>query len=461
MENQREERLASAPMLRLILSMALPSVTAQCVNLLYSIVDRIYIGHIKGIGTDALAGVGITNSIIVLVSAFSSIVSGGGAPLAAIALGKGERKRAEKILGNGFSLLVGLSLILTVAVFIYRRPLLMLIGASGAVLKYALEYLTIYILGTLFVQLATGLNTFINAQGRPGIGMCSVIIGAILNIVLDPVFIFVFHMGVAGAAIATVISQFFSCLWVVGFLFSKRASLRIRLRCMRPDGRILASVAALGVSPFVMASTESMVGFVMNSTLARFGDIYISALTVLQSAVQLVSVPLSGFLQGVTPIISFNFGRGDKTRVKEAFRDALVIVFSVMCAAMLLMIHYARLIAGIFTASDALIAVVAHTAPAFMLGMSIFGLQRACQNTFVALGDAKISLFIALLRKVILLIPLVLILSRVMGVMGAFVSESIADATAATVCTLIFIRRFPKLLGEKKMKIFHIRSHRQ
>ena len=282
-------------------------------------------------------------------------------------------------------------------------------GASENTLEYAVDYLSIYLLGTIFVEISTGLNSFINAQGRPAIAMFSVLIGALLNIILDPIFIFWFDMGVKGAALATVLSQACSAVWVVSFLFSRRASLPLEKRYMGLDRKIILSILALGVSPFIMASTESLVGFVLNSSLKEFGDIYISALTILQSSMQFASVPLTGFAQGFVPIISYNFASDER-----------------------------------------LIETVRWTMPVFLGGMTIFGLQRACQNMFVALGQARISIFIALLRKAILLIPLALILPNFMGVTGVYAAEAISDATAAICCTLLFFWQFPKILGRIK-----------
>ena len=332
MNNKYEERLGTERMLPLVFKMALPAVAAQFVNLLYSIVDRIYIGHIPGIGTDALAGVGVTTSLIILISSFSAIVGGGGAPLAAIALGQGDRVRAGKILGNGFVLLILFTLLTSVIAYTFMEPILLLTGASENTLEYAVDYLSIYLLGTIFVEISTVLNSFINAQVRPAIAMFSVLIGALLNIILDPIFIFWFDMGVKGAALATVLSQACSAVWVVSFLFSRRASLPLEKRYMGLDRKIILSILALGVSPFIMASTESLVGFVLNSSLKEFGDIYISALTILQSSMQFASVPLTGFAQGFVPIISYNFGHGDKQRAGnhvflqfdiDAFHDSL------------------------------------------------------------------------------------------------------------------------------------------
>lgn len=305
---QYEERLGTDRMLPLVFRMALPAVAAQLVNLLYTLVDRVYIGHIPDIGTDALAGVGVTSSVIILISAFSAIVAGGGAPLAAIALGQGHRERAGKILGNGFVLLVLFAVVTSTVSYLFMKPILTSIGASTHTLPYAVDYLSVYLLGTLFVEVAVGLNTFINCQGRPGVAMCSVIIGAVLNIVLDPLFIFTFGMGVKGAALATILSQACSAVWVLAFLTSKRASLQLKRRYLQLDRRIVGATLALGLSPFIMASTESLVGFVLNGSLERYDDIYVSALAVMQAAMLCVSVPLTGFAQGFVPVVSYNLG---------------------------------------------------------------------------------------------------------------------------------------------------------
>lgn len=448
MNNVYEERLGTDRMLPLVFKMALPAVVAQLVNLLYNIVDRIYIGHIPGIGTLALAGIGVAGSIIILISAFSAIVAGGGAPLAAIALGQGNRQHAGRILGNGFVLLLLFTVLTSALAYIFMEPILLFTGASEQTLGYAADYLSIYLIGTLFVEVSVGLNTFINTQGRPGIAMWSVVIGAVLNILLDPLFIFVFDMGVKGAALATIISQAATALWVLLFLTSSRASLRLETRYMKPDRKVIGAILALGASPFIMASTESLVGFVLNGTLKTFGDIYVSALTVMQSAMLFVSVPLTGFALGFVPIASYNYGHGNRERVKECFKIAVTVMFLFNFVLMLLMILFPSVIASAFTADEELIGTVKEVMPVFLAGMTIFGLQRACQNMFVALGQAKISIFIALLRKVLLLVPLALILPRFMGMIGVYSAEAISDATAAICCTIIFAIQFPKILNK-------------
>lgn len=443
-----EQRLGTEKMVPLVFRMALPAIAAQLVNLLYNLVDRIYIGHIPEIGSNALAGIGVTGSIIILISAFSAIVGAGGAPLAAMALGEGDREKAGKFLGNGLLLLVAFTAVTSSLTYIFMTPLLYLVGASENTVTYASDYLSIYLLGTLFVELSTGLNAFINTQGRPKTAMMSVMIGAAMNIILDPIFIFGMDMGVKGAALATIISQGCSAFWVIRFLTSKRASLRIERQYIKPDAKIIGATVALGLSPFIMASTESLVGFVLNSSLKDFGDIYVSGLAIMQSAMMIVSVPLTGFAQGFVPIVSYNYGHKDKDRVKECFKVSLTFMFTFNLIVILFMILCPHIVASAFTDDAALIETVDRAMPLFLAGMTIFGLQRACQNMFVALGQAKISIFIALLRKVILLIPLALLLPRWLGVNGVFAAEAISDATAAICCTTIFIFAFPKILGK-------------
>ena len=447
MNTRSDERLGTEKMLPLVFKMALPSVAAQLVNLLYGIIDKIYIGHIPGVGGEALAGVGITTSVILFISAFSSLVGGGGSPLAAIQLGKGDREAAGRILNNGFVMLLFFALVCTAVPYFAMEPILNLAGADSSTMPYATDYLSIYLLGTVCVMISTGLNMFISCQGRPGVAMMSVVIGAALNTALDPLFIFTFGLGVKGAAIATVISQTVSAVWVLSFLFSPRARLRLDFKMMAPRLKVIGSITALGISPFVMASTESLIGFALNSQLRAYGDtLHVAALAVMQSAMQMVSIPLAGFSQGIIPVMSYNYGHKSIDRVKECFKITLAVMFSVNLVGMLFMILCPGLIGSTFTDDAGVVEIVKSYMPIFLLGMTIFGLQRTCQNTFVSLGQAKISLFIALLRKVILLIPLAYILPVFMGVSGVYAAEAIADATAATLCTVIFVFLFPRIL---------------
>ena len=453
MSIRSDEKLGTDRMLPLVFKMALPSVAAQLVNLLYGVIDKIYIGHIPGVGGEALAGVGITTSVILFISAFSSLVGGGGSPLAAIQLGKGNREEAGRILNNGFVMLLVFALFCTLTPYLAMDSILKFAGGEADTLPYAKDYLSIYLIGTVFVMISTGLNMFINCQGRPGVAMLSVIIGAVLNTALDPLFIFTFGLGVKGAAIATVISQAVSATWVLCFLFSKKAELKLDFNMMRPRLEVMGRIAALGISPFVMASTESLVGFTLNGQLRNYGStMHVGALTVMQSAMQMVSIPLAGFSQGIIPILSYNYGHGKNSRVKECFSITMAVMFGVNLVGMLFMIIFPGLIGGMFTNDAGVIAIVKQYMPVFLAGMTIFGLQRTCQNTFVALGQAKVSLFIALLRKVILLVPLAYILPLFMGVAGVYTAEAVADATAAILCTTIFASTFPIILKKNLSK---------
>ena len=438
---------------KLMLSMAIPSVIAQIINILYSIVDRIYIGHIEGVGMEALTGVGVTFPIITLISAFSAFVGVGGAPLASIWLGKGDRKRAETILGNGVTMLAAFTVLLMVVFYAFQRPLLYMFGASDATIDYAVDYISVYLVGTIFVELALGLNTFIISQGQSRIAMMAVLIGAVANIVLDPIFIFVFHMGVKGAARATVISQLLSALWTVGFLVSSRSSLTIKKVALKPDWPVIGRIMALGVSPFIMRATESLISIVLNSGLQRYGgDIYVGSLTIMQSVMQMYAAPIGGFTQGVQPIISYNFGAGNFDRVKKLYRRMIGICFAFSAGATALVIIFPEFFASMFTNDAELITLVGKMMPIFMCGMLVFGLQNGIQPTFLALGQAKISLFIAVFRKVILLVPLALILPLRFGVMGIYYAEPISDILSATVASVLFFTHIKKIVSRETLE---------
>ncbi len=444
-----EEKLSRGSIWKLIFTMGVPVLIAQIVNMLYNIVDRIYIGHIEVIGSDALTGLGVCNPIIMFVSAFAAFAGFGGAPLASIAMGKGDRRRAEKILGNATFMIIVFSVILTAVFMAVKKPFLELVGASEVTYPYADEYISIYLLGTLFVQVSIGLNSFITAQGKSKTAMFSVLIGAITNIILDPIFIFAFDMGVKGAAIATVISQLFSALWVFLFLASDKSELRIRAEYLKPDIKVIGSVMALGVSPFIMQSTEALISIVLNSGLQKYGgDLYVGSLTILQSVMQFITTPINGFTQGVQPIMSYNFGAGNKDRVIQTFKRMTLLVVSVSFVIALSTMLFPSFYASLFTENRELIALVDRVMPIFMCGMLIFGIQLSCQTAFMALGQAKISLFVALLRKVILLIPFALIFPIVMGgdVMGIYIAEPAADIIAVICCLTLFLLNIRKIL---------------
>lgn len=436
-----------------MISMAVPSIIAQIINILYSIVDRIYIGHIKGVGMEALTGVGVTFPIITLISAFSAFVGAGGAPLAAIWLGKGDRKRAEKILGNGVTLLVFFTVILMAFFYAFQKPLLYLFGASNATIGYAVSYISIYLAGTIFVELALGLNAFIISQGQSRTAMMAVLLGAASNIILDPIFIFALGMGVKGAAYATVISQALSALWTVGFLISRKSSLTIKWQAMKPDFPVIGNVMALGISPFIMRATESLISIVLNNGLQKYGgDIYVGSLTIMQSVMQMYSAPLGGFTQGVQPIISYNFGAGNFDRVKKLYRSMITVCFLFAAMATVLVMFFPGFFAGMFTNDAQLIALVEKMMPIFMCGMLIFGLQQGIQPTFLALGQAKLSLFIAIFRKVILLVPLALVLPLKFGVMGIYYAEPVSDVLSAVTATVLFLLNIKKIVSKETLQ---------
>ena len=446
---KQDERLGNAPLGKLMLSMAFPAVAAQLINMLYNIVDRIYIGHIEGSGDVALTGVGVAFPIIMLISAFSAFAGMGGAPLASIELGKKKYDEAEKILGNSTGLIVIFSVILTVFFSIYKEPVLYAFGASDSTIIYGKEYIGIYLIGTIFVQLALGLNTFISGQGAAKTAMLSVLIGAVINICLDPVLIFLMHMGVRGAAIATVISQAVSAAWVVRFLTSSKSVIKLKISNMKLKKETVMQIAALGISPFIMQSTESFVSITLNSGLQKYGgDLYVGTMAIMTSVMQLVVIPLQGITQGIQPIISYNFGAGNKKRVKDTFMRMLAITFTGMFVLCGLAVVAPRLYAGIFTSNAELVELTAQVMPIYFFGMTLFGIQSACQSTFIALGQAKVSMFIALLRKVFLLIPLAIVLPKFIGVMGIYLAEPIADILSVATTSVLFIITAKKIMRD-------------
>ena len=448
---RNDEKLGTAPLGRLMLSLALPTVLAQLINVLYNIVDRIYIGHMQGDGNLALTGVGVTLPIITLIAAFSAFAGAGGAPLAAIELGKKDERKASLIMGNSAWLLVFFSIVLTIGFLIFKIPILHAFGASSKTITYANDYITIYLLGTIFVQLALGLNAFISGQGAAKAAMLSVLIGAVINIVLDPIFIFALHLGVRGAALATVILQFVSAVWVVSFLKSKRSVLYLKL--VRPDKSLILKIAALGIAPFVMQSTESLVTITFNTGLQRYGgDLYVGSMSILMSIMQLIVIPVNGITQGVQPIVSYNYGAGNRLRVKET----VIRLVSVCLLGTLILAGVAIFCPGIyasmFTNDAELVALTCRIMPIFFLGIAIFGIQAACQSTFLALGQAKVSLFIATLRKIILLIPLALILPKFLGVKGIYIAEPVSDVISVIVTSVLCVITLKRIFSEMEDK---------
>ena len=448
-----EEKFINGNLNKLMFSMAIPTIVAQVINILYNIVDRVYIGHIPGASVDALTGVGVALPVIVFISAFSAFVGQGGAPLSSIWLGKGDKEHAEKILGNGTFLLIVFTIILMFVFYIWQKPLLYAFGASDTTISYASTYLSWYLVGTISVEIALGLNTYIIAQGNSGVAMVSVLAGAIFNIILDPLFIFVFEMGVKGAAIATVISQTLSAIWVLYFLTGKKALLKIKFRYLVPDFNIIKSIFLLGISHFVMRATESLISIVMNSGLQKYGgDIYVAALTVMQSVMQLFSAPIGGFTQGVQPLVSYNYGAQNFTRVRQTYKKMIVTCGSFSFITTIVVMVFPQVFARIFTDDTTLIELVSRKMPLFMCGMLLFGVQMAIQPVFLALGQAKISLIIAMLRKVILLTPLAIIFPVFFDVDGVFFAEPVSDFISAITAIILFRLNINKILSKEKVE---------
>ena len=437
--------LGSGSVGRLLFKLAVPAIVAQVINVLYNMVDRMYIGHLPEIGETALTGVGVCFPLITAISAFAALVSMGGAPRASIFLGRGDKETAEKILGNCATALVVVGVALTAVFFAFGYQLLGLFGASSQTIGYAWQYFSIYLVGTIFVQASLGLNAFINAQGYTMVGMLTVVIGAVLNIILDPILMFGFDMGVAGAALATIISQAVSAAFTVWFLCSKRSYLRLKASNLRLVGKILWPSIALGLSPFVMQLTESVISICFNTQLQIYGgDITVGAMTILSSVMQFAMLPLQGLTQGAQPITSFNFGAGKMDRVVKAFRILLISCLTYATALWAICEFAPQLVIGIFTPADGTLGMYTRSAlRIYMAASLLFGAQIACQQTFVALGKAGISLFLAVLRKIILLVPLIFLLPRVLPIAqdtAVFLAEPVADTLAViTTCTMFGI----------------------
>lgn len=450
-KNVKEVDLGSGSVGKLLFSLALPAISAQVINVLYNMVDRMYIGHLPDVGASALTGVGVTFPIIMAISAFAALVSMGGAPRASIMLGKGRRDEAEKILGNCTTALIAVSLILTAVIQLFGQRILLTFGASGDTIEYAWSYMQIYSIGTIFVQLALGLNAFINAQGYARTGMLTVLIGAVCNIILDPILMFVLHMGVRGAALATIISQGISAAFVVMFLVSGKSYLKIRIPCLKVEKSVLMPAIALGAAPFVMQFTESILNICFNTSLQRYGgDIAVGSMTICSSVMQFSLLPLMGMCQGAQPIISFNYGARKIHRVDSAFRLLLITCLGYATVLWSVAMFFPHVFTGIFTQDQALTGYAVWALRIYMAASLMFGAQIACQQTFISLGDSKTSLFLALLRKVFLLIPLIYLLPRFFEnkVMAVFLAEPIADAVAVCTTVALFVVSFRKLKRE-------------
>lgn len=443
--------LGSEPLGKLLFRLAIPTITAQIINLLYNIVDRIYIGHMEGIGDLALTGVGVCMPLIMIISAFAALVSSGGAPRASIFMGQGDKESAERTMGACFALQCIISVILTVVMLLFHKPLLLAFGASENTIKYAAEYIEIYSIGTIFVQLTLGMNAYITAQGFAKMGMLTVVIGAVANIALDPLFIFAFGMGVRGAALATVISQAISCVWVVGFLCGKQSILKLKKSTLRLDMKLILPCLALGLAPFIMQSSESVISVCFNSSLLEYGgDIAVGAMTVLTSVMQFAMLPLQGLAQGAQPIISYNYGARNKERVKGIFKLLLVCSLTYSMTVWAGVMLFPQGFAALFTDKAELLDFTASSLRIYCAVLGIFGIQIACQMTFVSLGKALSSMAVAIMRKFVLLLPLIYIVplffDEGMKTTGVYLAEPIADTIAVTFTAILFAFQFKKAL---------------
>ena len=447
----KKEFLGTEPIGKLLVKLAIPTVIAQLINMLYNIVDRIYIGHIPGEGSLALTGVGVCMPLIMIVSAFAALVSAGGAPRASIFMGKQEHDMAEKTLGNCMGLQIIVSFVLTAILLLFNDKLLLAFGASENTIAYATAYMNIYAIGTVFVQLTLGMNSFITAQGFTKISMVSVMIGAVCNIILDPIFIFGLNMGVRGAALATILSQAVSCVWVVSFLCGKKTFLHIKLSNMRIDAKIILPCIALGMATFIMQSTESVISVCFNSSLLKYGgDIAVGAMTILTSVMQFAMLPMQGVAQGAQPILSYNYGAKNAARVKKAFGILLrtCLTYSVVLWAVIELVP--GVFVSIFTPDPALREFAAPALRVYMGGILLFGIQIACQMAFTSLGKAVNSIVVAVVRKIVLLIPLIYILPNLVSnkVMGVYLAEPVADVLAVTFTAILFAFQFKKAMKE-------------
>lgn len=446
----KSEFLGTQPIGKLLLKLAMPTVAAQIINMLYNIVDRIYIGHMPGDGDLALTGLGICMPIILIVSAFAALISSGGAPRASIYMGQGDNDSAERMLGSCMALQIVISAVLTAVLLLFNRQLLMAFGGSSNTIDYAVSYMNIYAIGTIFVQLTLGMNAFITAQGYANVGMKTILIGAVLNIILDPVFIFALHMGVRGAALATIISQAVSCAWVFSFLGSDKGTLHVRKQYIRLDKRFIGPCVSLGIAPFIMQASESVLFVCFNSSLQRYGgDLAVGAMTILTSANNFAMLPLMGISQGAQPILSYNFGAGNKERVKKTF--TLLIKCTMTYAAVLWLVIelFPRVFCGIFTPDETLLAYSARAIRVYCAALVLMGAQNACQITFISLGNAKASAIVAIMRKFVLLIPLIYIMPVFMAdkAMAVYTAEPVADVLAVTFTLILFSFQFKKALN--------------
>ena len=456
MANEATSSLGEGKIWPLVFKLTIPAVIAQLISFLYNAVDRMFVSNIEGSGMECLAALGIVLPITIILQAFANLVGMGGSPRASMKLGEGKKEEANKIFNNAFLLLIFLGVVLSLVCFFLAEPLVKLFGCPESSLNYAASYLKAYSIGIVFLMLGQGLNPFITAQGRSFLAMVSILIGAIINIGLDPLFIFVFNLGESGAAYATVISQFCSFLWIIAIFFTKGSVFRLSFKEMKPDLKVIKSILSLGFSPFVMTATECLIQIVFNVNLnwASGGDKdYTAAMTIMLSALQLISLPLNGMGYGMQPFVSYNYGKGDIERLKKGIRAVTILAFAYAAVTWSLSLAFPEVYAYLFNASESVFSLVKKYAPFFLMGCVMFFVQMTLQNVNVALGQARSALCLAVLRKVVILIPLCFLLSHCLGSFGVYLSEGIADFSAGIITAITFLVLFPRIMEKRKKEI--------
>ncbi len=453
-----EKELASGKILPLVFKLTIPAVIAQLITFLYNIVDRIFVAKIADYGMDALAALGIVLPIILIITAFAHLIGLGGSPRASFKLGEGDSEEANKVFNTSFVMLTIIGVIISLITYFLAEPIVILFGCPDTAVKFATEYLQIYSIGTIFVLLAQGLNPFITAQGFSFIAMFSVLIGAIINIALDPLFIFVFKLGVKGASLATILSQFISFVWIIIFFYTKNSIFKLRISHMRPNIKRIFAILSLGLSPFIMAITECAIQIVFNINLNMStggNKDYTAALTIMLSALQLISLPLNGLGYGMQPFVSYNYGKGDAYRLKKGIQYVTIIAFIFAVTVWSISLAVPELYAYIFSASSSVKDICKQYIPYFLMGSIMFFVQMTLQNINVALGQTKSSLLLAVTRKVIILIPLCFTLTHFMGFKGVYLSEGIADLVAGVITSIVIFTTFPRIFKKREREVLN------
>lgn len=453
MKKTNQHDFGNGSIVKAILRLAVPMIFAQLINVLYNIVDRIYIGHIPDASTQALTGIGLALPIITIISAFANLFGSGGAPLFSMARGAGEEEKAKKIMGNSFSMLLLSGVLLAVICFLFKRPLLHLFGASELSYPYADAYISIYLIGTVFVMISLGMNPFINAQGFSLMGMLTVAIGAVFNLILDPIFIFVLDMNVKGAALATIISQFVSAVWVLFFLTGKKAILPLKRKDMKLEKALVKSITNLGLSGFMMSFTTGAVQIACNATLARYGgDLYIGIMTVINSVREIITLPVLGLTYGSQPVLSFNYGAKKYDRIKTAIKFVTCLCVGFLLFMWGLLLAFPNFFIHLFNSDPALLEKGVPAMHLYFFGIFMMALQFAGQSTFVALGKAKQAVFFSIFRKIIIVVPLTFLLPMIgnLGTDGVFMAEPISNFIGGLACYATMIFTVWRKLGKEE-----------